>query len=100
MLGGAYINIRSDDILIRLRKPGESGYKIPQGFLFRYVSSPNLLGEMIEWVGFAILCWNLPALSFAIWTVCNLGPRAIHHHQWCRKTWRVIPPTAKLSCLT
>ena len=31
---GAYINIQSDNILLmNLRKPGETGYKIPQGGL-------------------------------------------------------------------
>jgi hypothetical protein len=29
-------------------------YKIPQGGLFRWLSCPNLVGEMIEWIGFAI----------------------------------------------
>ena len=47
---GMYINIKSDNILISLRKPGEIGYKIPKGFLFKYISSPNLFGEIIEWV--------------------------------------------------
>lgn len=95
MATGAFINIRSDNILINLRKPGESGYKTPQGFLFRYVSSPNLLGEMIEWCGFAILCLNLPALSFAIWTICNLAPRAIHHHRWCQQNLQDYPSERK-----
>jgi len=92
---GVFINIKSDNILIGLRKPGETGYKIPRGFLFNYVSSPNLLGEMIEWAGFALLCWNLPALSFAVWTICNLGPRAIHHHHWCHQKFPEYPKNRK-----
>ena len=79
---GMYINWSADNRLIRLRKPGETGYKIPQGWLFSYISCPNLLGELIEWGGFAILCWNLPALSFFIWSVANLLPRALAHHRW------------------
>jgi hypothetical protein len=67
--GGLFINVHSDNILIGLRASGETGYKIPDGFLYRYVSCPNLFGEMIEWFGFALLCWNLAALSFFIWTV-------------------------------
>ena len=31
---------------------------------------------------FAILCWNLPALAFAVWTAANLVPRAVAHHKW------------------
>lgn len=79
---GMLINIHSDNILLNLRKPGETGYKIPQGKLFKYISCPNLFGEIIEWIGFAIMVSALPALSFALWTFANLSPRAIAHHQW------------------
>lgn len=57
MLLGAYINVTSDSILIHLRKPGETGYRIPYGRLFKYVTCPHYFGEIIEWVGFAILSW-------------------------------------------
>jgi 3-oxo-5-alpha-steroid 4-dehydrogenase 1 len=81
-ISGVVINHQSDNMLLALRKPGETGYKIPMGGLFKYVSGPNFLGEMIEWTGFAIMVWSLPALSFAVWTVVNLLPRAIDHHKW------------------
>ncbi len=74
---GLYINWKADDMLIHLRKPGERDYKIPRGWIFEKISYPNLFGELIEWLGFAILCWNLPTLTFFIWTVANLIPRAI-----------------------
>lgn len=79
---GFYINYKSDDILIHLRKPNETDYKIPQGFLYKYISCPNLLGEMLEWFGFMLMVWNLAGVSFFVWTVSNLLPRALHHHQW------------------
>ncbi len=83
---GLCINWKTDHLLIHLRKPGEKGYKIPKGFLFDYISSPNLFGEILEWIGFAIMAWNLPALTFAIWTYANLVPRAKNHHDWyCQK---------------
>ncbi len=81
---GAGINAFADERLMRLRKPGETGYKVPNGWLFRFISCPNHFGEILEWTGFAILCWSLPALSFAIWTAANLIPRAISHHKWYR----------------
>lgn len=81
-VGGAIVNNISDHILIHLRKPGETGYKIPHGFLYRYISCPNFFGEMTQWTGFAIMAWNLPALSFCIWTIANVLPRALKHHQW------------------
>lgn len=94
---GMTINIRSDNYLISLRKR-HSGYQIPQGGLFKYVSCPNHFGEILEWTGFAVIGWNLPAASFAIWTFCNLVPRALNHHSWYKlkfrdypKRWAVIP---------
>jgi 3-oxo-5-alpha-steroid 4-dehydrogenase 1 len=79
---GMGINWQSDNILLALRKPGETGYKIPKGGLFRYISCPNLFGEMVEWLGFALILWSSPAASFAVWTVANLLPRALAHHRW------------------
>lgn len=92
---GVAINQRSDNILLALRKPGETGYRIPHGGLFRYVSCPNLLGEMIEWCGFAIMVWSLPAFSFALWTIINLTPRALDHHRWYQSKFPDYPETRK-----
>lgn len=56
------------------------------GGLFEYVSGANFLAESIEWTGFAIAAWTLPALAFAVFTWANIGfGRAIHHHQYVRK---------------
>jgi steroid 5-alpha reductase family enzyme len=88
---GMFINWQSDNILIHLRKPGETGYKIPQKGFFRYVSCPNHFGEIVEWSGFALMVWSLPALAFAIWTLVNLMPRAIHHHKWYKETFPEYP---------
>ena len=93
---GMYINIRSDNILISLRKPGETGYKIPKGFLFKYISSPNLFGEIVEWSGFTMMAWNLPALSFMVWTCANLIPRAKNHYDWNMKNIPNYPKERKI----
>lgn len=93
---GAFINLKADDILIHLRKAGETGYKIPKGFLFDYVSSPNLFGEVIEWSGFALMAWNLPALTFMVWTFANLVPRAKNHHDWYKKQFPDYPKERKI----
>ena len=92
---GVWINWRSDNILINLRKPGETGYKIPKGWLFEFVSCPNMLGELIEWAGFAILCWNMPALAFFIWSAANLVPRALAHHSWYKNKFADYPGERK-----
>lgn len=79
---GAAINLHADNRLIALRKNTNTGYAIPHGGLFEWVSCPNHLGEILEWCGYALMAWNLPALSFAVWTAANLIPRARSHHQW------------------
>ena len=94
-ISGMYINDKSDKILLSLRKPGEKGYKIPQGFLFRYISCPNHFGEIIEWTGFAILSWNIASLSFAIWTFANLAPRSMAHHKWYKTKFEDYPKNRK-----
>ncbi|MFM7990626.1 MAG: hypothetical protein ACKPKO_66025, partial [Candidatus Fonsibacter sp.] len=40
----------------------------------------NYFGECLEWLGFAIASWSLPALAFSWFTFANIGPRAYHHH--------------------
>lgn len=77
---GMAINWHSDYIIRHLRKPGDMHHYIPRGGMFRYVTSANYLGEVIEWGGFAILTWSLPGLVFVIWTFANLGPRAKSLH--------------------
>ena len=91
-LAGLAINFGSDGILLRLRKPGGTGYAIPRGGLFRWVSCPNYLGEILEWAGWAIATWSLPGLAFAVWTAANLVPRALSHHRWYRATFPGYPP--------
>ncbi len=91
---GYAINIRSDNKLIALRNEG-NGYQIPRGWLFEYISCPNHFGEILEWAGFALTARNLPALSFAIWTFCNLGPRASNHHEWYNEYFPDYPKGRK-----
>lgn len=94
-VAGVYINNQSDTILINLRKPGETGYKIPTGGLFKYVSCPNHFGEIVEWFGFAILAGNLAGWSFALWTFCNLVPRTLDHHKWYLQKFPDYPKDRK-----
>jgi 3-oxo-5-alpha-steroid 4-dehydrogenase 1 len=92
--GGMYINRTADHQLIELRN-GNKGYQVPKGWLFDYISCPNYLGEMLEWAGFAVIAWSLPAASFAIWTFCNLTPRALNHHEWYRQHFQDYPVKRK-----
>ncbi|MEM8910093.1 MAG: DUF1295 domain-containing protein, partial [Bacteroidota bacterium] len=92
---GAFVNIQADNYLLSLRKPGEKGYVLPEKGLFQYISCPNHFGEIVEWLGFAIMTWNLAALAFAIWTAANLIPRAKSHHQWYQTHFANYPKNRK-----
>jgi 3-oxo-5-alpha-steroid 4-dehydrogenase 1 len=93
--GGLIVNRRSDGILHDLRKADECSYEVPQGGLFRWVSSPNYLGEIVEWTGWAIATWSLAGLSFALWTAANLAPRARANHLWYRQQFPDYPDERK-----
>ncbi|MBI5515812.1 MAG: DUF1295 domain-containing protein [Deltaproteobacteria bacterium] len=88
---GEGVNLHADEVLRGLRAPGETGYKIPQGGLYRWVSCPNYLGETVAWWGYALAAWSLPALAFAAWTTANLVPRALAHHRWYRARFPEYP---------
>ncbi|MSP24427.1 MAG: DUF1295 domain-containing protein [Myxococcales bacterium] len=92
---GFAVNKHSDRILFALRAPGESGYRIPRGGLYGLVSCPNYLGEIVQWCGFALASYSIAGLSFAVWTIANLLPRARAHHLWYRETFPDYPRERK-----
>lgn len=75
-LWGMFVNIQSDHIIRNLRKKGDTRHYIPQGGMFKYVSSANYFGEIVEWIGFAIMTWSVSGAVFALWTCANLIPRS------------------------
>ncbi|KAI8473732.1 MAG: 3-oxo-5-alpha-steroid 4-dehydrogenase-domain-containing protein [Monoraphidium minutum] len=88
---GLGVNLHSDEILRRLRRPGETGYKIPRGGAFELVSAANYTGEMLEWAGWALAAWSAPAAAFAFFVFCNLAPRGWHHHHWYKSKFPRYP---------
>lgn len=88
---GLVLNVRADGTLARLRAPGETGYKIPRGGAFELVSCPNYAGEILEWVGWAVMTWSLAGFAFALYTAANLVPRARAHHAWYRSKFDDYP---------
>lgn len=70
-----------DYYLCSLRKAGDTGYQIPKGLLFTWISGPNYLMELLEWLAY------LPFLPFgfymvvcAIWLLVNITGRAEANH--------------------
>jgi len=89
---GFIINRQADNVLRNLSQSADSGYKIPYGGLYRWISCPNYFGEVIIWLGWAVATWSLPGLAFAVWTAANLVPRARSHHAWYRQHFPDYPP--------
>lgn len=85
-------NIHADAVLRSLRKPGESGYKIPYGGAYTFVSAANYASEIGEWAGYALASGlQLAPAAFSFFTFCNLAPRAHHHHRWYLKKFDDYP---------
>ncbi|XP_024434305.2 3-oxo-5-alpha-steroid 4-dehydrogenase 1 isoform X2 [Desmodus rotundus] len=95
-LVGMLINIHSDHILRNLRQPGETGYKIPRGGLFEYVSAANYFGELVEWCGYGLASWSVQGGAFALFTFCVLLPRAQEHHRWYLQKFEDYPKFRKI----
>ncbi|NUO49707.1 MAG: DUF1295 domain-containing protein [Polyangiaceae bacterium] len=94
-LAGWALNIQADNVLLRLRAPGETGYKVPRGGLYEFISCPNYFAEILEWCGWAVLTWSLAGASFALYTIANLAPRAIAHHRWYKEKFADYPPNRR-----
>ena len=56
---------------------------------------PNYFGEILEWIGWAILTWSISGVVFAIWTIANLFPRALAHHKWYQEKFSNYPKNRK-----
>jgi protein-S-isoprenylcysteine O-methyltransferase Ste14 len=85
----------ADVAFCRLRKGGELGHVLPRGGIFEAIACPNYLGEIVMWLGWAVLTWSQAGLACALLTAANLVPRAVSHHLWYRRTFRDYPPSRR-----
>jgi len=92
---GYIINKSSDSILRSLRKENKNSYSIPDKGLFRWISTPNYLGEIFEWAGWALLTLSVSGLAFLIFTIANLAPRAVKIHRWYQMHFDNYPKERK-----
>ena len=98
---GFIMNIHSDAIVRNLRSKeevnrGDKVYRIPQGGLFKYVSNPSYLTELISFLGFAIATWSLGAVFVLLVSAANLIPRAFQVHRWYKKKFDDYPNQRKV----
>ena len=67
--------------LCSLRTAGDSGYQIPQGLLFKWVSGPNYLMELLEWTVYLFyLPFGFYMAVTGIWLLVNITGRAEANH--------------------
>jgi 3-oxo-5-alpha-steroid 4-dehydrogenase 1 len=93
-LTGMYINIYHDYLMISLKK-GSNSYVLPSGGLFDYIASPNYFGEIIEWIGFALIVNTYSSWIFVFSTISNLSPRALQTLQWYKTKFENYPKERK-----
>lgn len=79
--------VHSDYTIRNLRSTDGSGprYKIPTGGAFRFVTSPQYLGEISAFGGMALMTNSLPSAAVFAITCFNLIPRSFHNHTWYMK---------------
>lgn len=100
---GFFTIVQSEAIVRNLRDPmaraealaGNGDYKIPYGGMYRYVSSPQYLGELTAWAGFALMTWGLPGVMIFLISAANLVPRAFATHKWYRDKFPDYPVERK-----
>ena len=85
---GMVINIQSDRIIRNLRHDDkDNNYYLPTGFLFDKINSANYFGEIIEWIGFAILSWSFAGVVFVLWVLANIVPRSKRVYENYTQFW-------------
>ena len=70
------LNLYCHVALTRLRKPGETAYKIPRGFLFDVVTCPNYTTEVMGWFFFNV------GTRGTIMGVAFMMAGAVQMYQW------------------
>ncbi|MEO0605433.1 MAG: DUF1295 domain-containing protein [Myxococcota bacterium] len=91
-LTGFTVNVLADATLRDLRNERRGGYRIPHGGLYRWVSCPNYLGELLAWAGFTLATGSPGGVFIFAISAANLVPRAIDTHRWYRERFPDYPP--------
>jgi very-long-chain enoyl-CoA reductase len=92
---GSYGNFFHHDLLAKLRKDGEKGYKVPKGGLFGLVCCPHYFCEIIAWFGFSLFFTHIGAFCLTLTMAMYLLGRAPATLAWYKQKQLKIPPDWK-----
>ena len=89
-------------LLARLRPPRVHTYVVPRGGLFGWVASPHYFGEILSFVGYAMISDLLPVWGNALIVSAYLSSRANSTLKWYQEKmplqipsgWRRLVPFA------
>lgn len=100
-LWACYNQYRSAVVLANLRKD-EKGqivcyeHKIPEGGLFKRLSSPHMFCEMLMYLALLIVLWGNTTWPFVfIWVLCNQCENALLNHWWYQTNFKDYPTERK-----
>ena len=79
------LNLRAHIDLRNLRPAGTRIRQVPRGFLFRFISCPNYLFEILAWVGFTMASQSVAAACFTVVGAAQMTVWATQKHKRYRK---------------
>ena len=73
------------------------GHYIPSGHLFRWVSSPHYLCEILIYLSLCLVVqWkNLYLVCATVFVICNQASASLSVHSWYRQTFKNYPKDRK-----
>ncbi|XP_012522876.1 polyprenol reductase [Monomorium pharaonis] len=98
----SYMQLKTNFILAKLRKNIHGDivsleYKIPSGGLFKYVSSPLQLCEILIYTMLSAILWQASTYHYVtFWVIANQVYCAYITHQWYHKTFKNYPKERKI----
>ena len=75
------MNLKAHLDLRNLRPAGTRVRKVPRGILFKYISCPNYLFEILAWVGFTMASQSVAAAAFTVVGAAQMTVWAIQKHK-------------------
>ena len=79
------LNLKAHLDLRNLRPAGTRIRRVPQGILFKYISCPNYLFEILSWVGFTLASQSVAAAVFTCVGAAQMTAWAVQKHKRYRK---------------